>query len=708
MSPSTDPHGDAVDGGHDDGGHDDGGHGDHADMFRRQFWRSLWLAVPILVTSRTVWGWFGVELPDAVFIDAVGPVLGTVLYLDGGRVFLTQGWQELRNRTPGMMALIAMAITVAFTASWASQLGWLELDEFWWELAGLIVIMLLGHWQEMRAIGQARSALDSLAALIPDTAELVDGDDTREVAVADLSRGDVVVVRPGSSVPADGVIAAGAAEFDESMLTGESTPVDHDTGDDVVAGSVALGSSVRVEVTATGGDTALAGIQRMVEEAQSSTSRTQVLADRAAAGLFWYATAAAVVTAVVWVALGNPGQAVARTVTVLVIACPHALGLAIPLVVSLATSMAARRGILVRDRMALEGMRQVDTVVFDKTGTLTEGAHRVTDMATRDGAERDDVLGLAAAAESDSEHPLARAIVAWAADQGVEVPQPSDFRSEAGKGVAATVDGRDVVVGGPAMLADLGLENDVADGVADAVAEWVGRGAAVLHVVVDGHVVAALALEDAVRDVSGAAVDELHDAGVRVVMATGDASQVADRVAGELGIDDVHAQVQPGDKHDLVAALHDDGAVVAMVGDGVNDAPALAAADVGIAIGAGTDVAAASAQIVLASDDPRNVAVVRRLSAATYQKMRQNLVWAAGYNVVAVPLAAGVLAPIGFVLPPAVGAILMSLSTIIVAANAQLLRRADIDGPHAERESRDDRASGPDDVREDRGDRVRA
>ncbi|MBY5160881.1 heavy metal translocating P-type ATPase [Nitriliruptoria bacterium AS10] len=648
-------------------------------MFRRQFVRSLWLAIPIILTSRMIWMWFGVELPDNVLVDAVGPVLGTILFLDGGRVFLTSGWRELRDRSPGMMALIGMAITVAFVASWLSEFGVLDL-EFWWELAGLIVIMLLGHWQEMKAIGQAQSALDSLAELLPDEAELVTDDGTRTVAASELSAGDVVLVRPGAAVPADGTIVDGEAEFDESMLTGESAPVAHGPGDELVAGSVAAGSAVRVEVTATGDDTTLAGIQAMVQEAQTSRSRTQVLADRAAAALFWYASIAALVTAVVWLLLGQPDQAVTRTVTVLVIACPHALGLAIPLVVSLSTAMAARRGILVRDRLALERMRQVDTVLFDKTGTLTAGDHRVTDRVVVDGWDDDEALALAAAVESDSEHPLARAIVAAAADAGIAVPEAGDFRSIAGRGVAAQVDGRRVAVGGPSLLDEESLADsagtrelgEVTDG-------WRDRGAAVLHLVVDEQVVAALALEDTIRDVSASAVAGLHDAGIRVVMATGDAPQVADHVADALGIDEVHAQVLPEDKERLVADLQDDGATVAMVGDGVNDAPALARADVGLAIGAGTDVAAASAHIVLASDDPRNVAVVRRLSAASYRKMQQNLAWAAGYNVIAVPLAAGVLAPIRFVLPPAVGAILMSLSTIIVAANAQLLRRVDLD-----------------------------
>ncbi len=664
--------------GHDGSGHDGSGHDGHAEMFRAQFLRSLWLAIPILLTSATLWGWVGVTLPDVALLHWVGPVLGTVLFVDGGRVFLTSGWQELRDRQPGMMALIALAITVAFAASWASEFGWLDL-EFWWELAALIVVMLLGHWQEMRAIGQAQSALDSLAELLPDEAELLDGDDTRTVSASELATGDVVLVRPGASVPADGTIVVGEAEFDESMLTGESAPVAHGEGDELVAGSVAVGSSVRVEVSATGDDTALAGIQRMVADAQSSTSRTQVLADRAAAWLFWYALAAAVLTFVTWIVVGQLDQAVPRTVTVLVIACPHALGLAIPLVVSLSTARAASAGILVRDRLALETMRRVDTVVFDKTGTLTEGDHHVTDVVAADGSDPAEVVALAAAAESDSEHPLARAIRARADDDELAVPQATDFASAAGRGVSATVDGRAVVVGGPSMLEDRDLgEGAGGDAVAGPAASWRDRGAAVLHVVVDGGVVGAMALEDEVREVSRQAVDTLHDAGVRVVMATGDAGQVADHVAEVLGIDEVHSQVLPEDKEALVRDLQDRGEVVAMVGDGVNDAPALARADVGMAIGAGTDVAAASAAIVLASDDPRNVAVVRRLSTASYRKMQQNLVWAAGYNIVAVPLAAGVLAPVGFVLPPAVGAVLMSLSTIIVAANAQLLRRVDL------------------------------
>jgi Cu2+-exporting ATPase len=659
------------------GGHDSGGHGSHADMFRRLFWINLALSVPVILLSTTVQGWLGYELefPGREWIVAG---LGIVVFLYGGRPFFTMGLGELRDRSPGMMALISLAITVAFGASLATSLGLFDLD-FWWELAGLIVVMLLGHWLEMRAVGQASSALDELAALLPDTAERVTDDGTETVRVAELAAGDVVLVRPGERVPADGEIAEGRADFDESLLTGESTPVAHGEGDRVIAGAVAAGSSVRVRIDAVGDDTTLAGIQRLVAEAQESSTPTQRLADRAAAFLFWLAIGSAIVTAVVWLVVGEPGEAVTRTVTVLIIACPHALGLAIPLVVSISTTSAARQGLLVRDRVALERVRQVDTVVFDKTGTLTRGEHVVAELLSVGGAHLDEVLRLVAAAEQDSEHPLARAIVAEADDRGIDVPAMEDFRSDTGRGVAATVDGHEVAVGGPALLEDrdIDLATLLGDD-ADAVQGWRDRGDAVIVGLVDGDPRLVLALRDEVREVAREAVDQLHRDGVRVVMLTGDARNVAEAVAEELGIDEVRAEVLPEDKDAEITRLRDDGAVVAMVGDGVNDAPALARADVGIAIGAGADVAAAAAQIVLASDDPRNVAVMRRLSAATYRKMQQNLVWAAGYNVIAIPLAAGVTAPLGFVLPPAVGAIIMSLSTVIVALNAQLLRRVDL------------------------------
>ncbi|WP_298889302.1 heavy metal translocating P-type ATPase [uncultured Serinicoccus sp.] len=633
----------------------------------------LALAVPTVLASQMFAHLLGYELPDLPGLAWVSPVLGTVMYAWGGRPFLTGAVSEVRGRSPGMMLLIGMAITVAFLASWGSTLGVLdERLDFWWELALLVVIMLLGHWIEMRSLAATSSALDSLAALLPDEAERVEGDSTVTVAPADLEVGDVVVVRPGASVPADGRIVDGSASMDESMVTGESTPVRREQGDDVVAGTVATDSGLRVEVTATGDETTLAGIQKLVSQAQSSSTRTQRLADRAAGWLFWFALGAAVVTAVVWSSLGMPDAAVVRAITVLVIACPHALGLAIPLVVSIATERAARGGVLVTDRLALETMRSVDTVLFDKTGTLTLGEPTVTAVEPADGRTEQDVLRLAAAAEADSEHPLARAIVDAAAERGLDVPRSGDFASSPAVGVRAVVDGVTVQVGGPSLLEQEGLpELDVAQ-------RWRADGAIILHVVADGEVVGALRLADGVRPESREAIDALHTAGVDVVMITGDAQAVADAVAHELGVDRVFAGVRPEDKSSTVAELQAEGRTVAMVGDGVNDAPALAQADVGLAIGAGTDVAIGSAGVVLAGSDPRSVLAVMDLSRASYRTMTQNLWWAAGYNLLAVPLAAGVLAPVGFVLPMSVGALLMSASTVVVALNAQLLRRLDL------------------------------
>ncbi|EYT59073.1 ATPase [Microbacterium sp. UCD-TDU] len=633
----------------------------------------LILAVPVVVFSMMFSMLLGYALPDAAWVGWISPVLGTVMYVWGGAPFLTGAVSELRARKPGMMLLIALAITVAFLASWGASLGLLhhELD-FWWELALLIVIMLLGHWIEMRSLAQTTSALDSLAALLPDEAEKVEGDTTVTVAPADLLVGDVVVVRPGGRVPADGRIVQGSASMDESMITGESRPVRRSDGDQVIAGTVATDSGVRVEITAIGEDTALAGIQKLVTEAQTSSSRAQRLADKAAGWLFWFALAAAAVTAIVWTIVGQPDAAVIRTITVLVIACPHALGLAIPLVVSIATERAARGGVLIKDRLALESMRTVDTVLFDKTGTLTKGTPAVTAIDPVSGIAADQLLAWAAAAEADSEHPLAKAIVNAAKEKTLPVPSSSDFESSPAVGVRARVDGHVVQVGGPYML-----EQENADElpVAD---EWRDEGAIILHVLIDGQVAGALRLADEIRSESRHAVDALHERGVQVVMITGDADAVAASVAGELGIDRYFAGVRPEDKASKVKELQGEGRKVAMVGDGVNDAPALAQADVGIAIGAGTDVAIASAGVILASDDPRSVLSVIELSRASYRKMKQNLWWAAGYNLLSVPLAAGVLAPIGFVLPMSVGAVLMSLSTIVVALNAQLLRRLDL------------------------------
>lgn len=666
-------------GAHDHAGHNGhaapshAGHAGHAAKFGRLFWVMLILAVPVVALSPMFGMLAGYQVPSVGLLPLIPPLLGTVIYAWGGSPFLVGAMDELRNRRPGMMLLIGLAITVAFLASWGATLGLLSHTlEFWWELALLVVIMLLGHWLEMRSLAQTSNALDSLAALLPDTAEVVRGDRTEQVAPADLVVGDLVLVRPGGSIPADGRIVAGEAELDESMVTGESRTVRRGVGDAVTAGTVSTDSGLRIEVTATGDDTALAGIGRLVEQAQSSSSHAQRLADRAAAWLFWFALGSAALTGIVWALLGEPQQAVVRVITVLVIACPHALGLAIPLVVAISTERAARAGVLVKDRLALERMRTIGTVVFDKTGTLTKGQPGLVSIQAVGGRSEADVLALAAAAEADSEHPLARAIVRAAESRGLSVPPASGFHSEPALGVSAQVGGEQVRVGGPRLLTATGLSDPFVGSAAES------PGLTRLYVVQAGRVIGAVSLADEVRPESADAVAELHRHGIRVAMITGDARSVAERIASELGIDTVLAEVRPEDKASQIASLQAGGQRVAMVGDGVNDAPALAQADVGLAIGAGTDVAIASAGVILAGDDPRSVVSVIELSKASYRKMQQNLWWAAGYNVIAVPLAAGVLAGIGINLPMEVGAILMSLSTVVVALNAQWLRRLDL------------------------------
>lgn len=660
--------------GHDEHGHGNHDHGDHVGQFRRLFWIMLILGIPVVGFNPMFADLLGYPLSDAAWVWWVSPILGTVIYFWGGQPFLTGAIAEIRARQPGMMLLIGLAITVAFIASWGATLSIVDHQlNYWWELALLVVIMLLGHWIEMRSLAQTTSALDSLAALLPDEAERVDDDEIVTVAPADLVVGDVVIVRPGAAIPADGQIVDGSASLDESMVTGESKAIRREVGDHVVAGTVATDSGIRVEVTAIGDDTALAGIQQLVSDAQASSSKAQRLADTAAAWLFWFALGAALLTAIIWALIDTPGTTVVRTITVLVIACPHALGLAIPLVVSIATERAARGGVLIKDRLALESMRTVNAVLFDKTGTLTKGEPTVTGIhPVGDQHNDDDVLALAAAAEADSEHPLARAIVGAAQQRGLEIPAATNFSSSPAVGVKATVAGADIEVGGPYLL-EQHDQDELA--IAD---QWRQEGAIILHVLSDGAVIGALRLADEIRQASYDAVAALHAENIQVVMITGDAQAVADTVAQDLEIDRVFAGVRPEDKAAKVAELQAEGKKVAMVGDGVNDAPALAQADVGIAIGAGTDVAIGSAGVILASSDPRSVLSVFELSQATYRKMRQNLWWAAGYNLAAVPLAAGVLAPIGFVLPMSVGAILMSASTVVVALNAQLLRRLDL------------------------------
>ncbi len=672
MAPAPHEHGEHAGHGMD---HPVASHGAHAAddrhaghsvaMFRDKFWLSLLLTVPVVVLSPDIAEWSGYTLPAFPGLEFVPAVLGTVIFLYGGLVFIRGAAGELRDRQPGMMTLISLAIVVAFVTSWAGTLRLFEV-EIWWELSTLITIMLLGHWLEMRSIAQARGALAALAELLPDTAERVTEHGTQTVALGDLAVGDVVLVRPGGRAPADGKVVEGGADVDESMVTGESRSVAKRMGDAVIAGTVAAGGSLRIRVEAVGDQTALSGIMRMVAAAQASGSRAQALADRAAALLFYVALAAGVTTLVGWWVLGDREGALLRTATVLVIACPHALGLAIPLVIAISTSLGARNGLLVKDRLALERARDLDVVVFDKTGTLTVGRPVVAELEAGDETE---LLRLAASVEADSEHPLARAVVSAAEARGIAWPKAEEFAALPGRGARARVDGREVSVGGPRMIADAALEPVPAS------AAWAHEGMTVLHVIADGQLVGALGLEDQIRPESAEAIARLHAMGVKVAMITGDAQQVADSVARRLGIDEVAAQVLPADKADAVRRFQAGGRRVAMVGDGVNDAPALATADVGIAIGAGTDVAVESAGIVLVRSDPRDVVGAIELSRATYRKMIQNLVWATGYNVVAIPVAAGVLAPWGIDLPMAVGAVAMSASTIIVAANAQLLRR---------------------------------
>ncbi|HEY8179300.1 MAG TPA: heavy metal translocating P-type ATPase [Candidatus Limnocylindria bacterium] len=615
--------------------------------------------------------WLGYQAPVFHGSEWIPPVVGSIIFVYGGLVFLKGARDELRDRQPGMMTLISLAILVAFAASWAATLGIFEVD-VWWELSTLITVMSLGHWIEMRSIMQAQGALSALAELLPDSAERVTRGGTEIVPLDALAVGDVVLVRPGTRVPADGTVAEGAADLDESMITGESRPVAKQPGDQVVAGTVTAGGSLRVRVTAVGEQTALSGIMRLVAEAQASQSHAQVLADRAAALLFFVALGAGVITLVVWTALGQPEEALIRTATVLVIACPHALGLAIPLVIAISTTLGARNGLLVKDRLALERAREVKVVIFDKTGTLTRGEPVVAGIVAAPGSDGDALLALTAAVEADSEHPLARAVVRAAAERQLAQPAASAFEALAGRGAGAIVDGRQVQVGSSRLVEELGLA--VPPTIAHAAEQWAGQGRTVLFTVADGSVHGALALEDEIRPESAEAVARLHEMGLRVAMITGDAQAVADSVARRIGIDQVAAQVLPADKAAAVRRFQGGGVRVAMVGDGVNDAPALAQADVGIAIGAGTDVAVESAGIVLVRSDPRDVAAAIVLSRAAYRKMVQNLVWATAYNAVAIPVAAGLFVPLGFSLPMSIGALVMSVSTIVVAANAQLLR----------------------------------
>jgi Cu2+-exporting ATPase len=653
-----------------------GDHNRHAGhsvaMFRDKFWLSFALTIPVVFWSADVQHWLGYTAPTFPGSKFIPPVLGTLVFFYGGLVFIRGARGELADRKPGMMTLISLGIIAAFGTSLAGTFGLFEID-VWWELTSLITIMLLGHWLEMRAVSQARGALDALAALLPDTAERVKGADTESVSLSELRIGDIVLVRPGARVPADGTVVEGAADVDESMITGESKTVPKAAGAKVIAGTVASGGSLRVGITAVGDQTALSGIMRLVATAQASGSRAQALADRAAAILFYVAVASGAITFIYWWVSGDQEHALIRTATVLIIACPHALGLAIPLVIAISTSLGAQNGLLVKDRLVLERVRDLDIVIFDKTGTLTRGSPAVSDVVAAPGIAESDLMALAAAVESNSEHPLAKAIVAETKRRSVAPLSATNFEALPGRGAKALVKGKSVEVGGPRLL--MAVRVTMPPDVEKLTTAWASAGKTVLYTVVEGRLVGAFAVEDEIRPESREAVTELHRLGIRVAMITGDSKTVANSVARRIGIDEVAAEVLPADKAAAVERFQAGDKNVAMVGDGVNDAPALATADVGIAIGAGTDVAIESAGIVLVRSDPRDVVGAIELSRATYRKMIQNLVWATAYNVVAIPAAAGLFVRWGVELPMSVGAVAMNLSTIIVAFNAQLLRR---------------------------------
>jgi Cu2+-exporting ATPase len=644
-------------------------------LFRQKFWLSLILTIPVVVWAKHIQDLLGYTAPSFPGSDRLPALLGTVIFFYGGLIFLRGAWTEIRSRLPGMMTLISLAITVAFVFSAVVELGFIEGEPLWWESATLITIMLLGHWIEMRSISEASGALQELAKLIPDMAHRVVDGGEKDVAVSQLRAGDTLVVRPGENIPADGIVRKGRSDVNEAMITGESRPVTKDEGVEVIAGTINGTGSLRIEVTGTGDKTKLSGIMRLVSDAQRSKSRVQHLADRAARILTVVAIVAGVVTFAVWQILGAPIDfTLTRVVTVLVIACPHALGLAVPLVVAISTTLGVHGGLLVRDRRGLEEARLLNTVIFDKTGTLTLGEFRVVDLGVRDGTQPDGALAIAAAIETESEHPIARGIVKTAADRLLSLPTVEAFNAIPGRGVEATVQGTAYRIGGPALLEQLGA--DVPDMLRAIAEKASARGQAAIYLLAGNAAIAVFAVADAIREESRAAIAALHAAGIEVAMLTGDAEPVARAVAADLGIDTVFARVLPEDKASRVRALQVQGKKVAMVGDGVNDAPALATADIGIAIGAGTDVAVEAGHIVLVRSDPRDIPRVVSLSRATYRKMIQNLWWAAGYNIVAIPLAAGALAAWGMLLTPAVGAVLMSASTIVVAINAQLLRRA--------------------------------
>lgn len=650
-----------------------GKHAGHSTaMFFRKFWVSLTLTIPVVLYADVVEKIFKWSPPDFFGSEYVPLAFGSVVFLYGGWVFLVGAWREIQGRMPGMMTLISIAISAAYF--WSVYAAIVRAETLFWELTTLITIMLLGHWLEMRAVSGAQGALKELSKLLPDVAEVIRGGRTETIPLSELREHNIILVRPGAKIPADGRIVDGESDVNESMITGESKPVSKKQNGEVIAGTINGDGALRIEVAQIGEKTFLAGVMRLVAEAQASKSRLQILSDRAAFYLTVIAVVGGIVTLVAWIAAGREiSFAVARLVAVLVIACPHALGLAVPLVASISTTKAAQNGFLVKQRIALEAARTIDTVLFDKTGTLTRGEFGVVDIWVVRDQSKDEVLRLAASLNALSEHPIAKAVVAKAKEHGVSLKEPKKFEALKGRGVKAFIEEKEIMVGGPALLENIGIS--VPSELLRQVQDAGKKGQTIIFVLKERTLLGAMALADIVREESRQAIASLKEMGVRASMITGDSEDVAKWVSDELGIDEYFARVLPSQKSEKVQELQRRGLKIAMVGDGINDAPALAQADLGIAIGAGTNVAIESAGIILVRNDPRDIVKIIKLSRMTYKKMIQNLFWATGYNVVALPLAAGILAFRGILLEPALAAVFMSVSTVIVAINALFLKK---------------------------------
>lgn len=643
--------------------------GHHVDDFKKRFYICLIITIPIMALSPMIQMFIGVHwrFPyDTVLLF----LLSTFVFFYGGKPFLVGAYRELKQKSPGMMTLISLAIVVAYVYSSLIVIGLTDVD-FFWELATLIVIMLLGHWLEMKSILGASNALEELVKLIPSEAHLItENGDIKEVSVSELSPEQTILIKPGERIPVDGIIVKGQSSLDESMLTGESVPVIKNPGDKLIGGAVNGEGALTVTVTNSGEKGYLSQVISLVKEAQESKSKTQNLSDRAAKWLFYVALGAGLITLIVWLSLGYGFNfAIERMVTVMIIACPHALGLAVPLVVSTTTSIAAKKGLLIRNRTAFEEARKLNAVVFDKTGTLTQGKFGITDILPASGYTETEILTLVGSLEAQSEHPISKGVVEEVKNREIKIPEPESFEALTGKGLKGKVNGKDVLVVSPGFMEDQKIDYPIAE-----YNKLASQGKTVVFAVVDNQYAGLIGLADKVRDSAKNAVENLKSLEIKSMMLTGDNRKVAQWVGESLHLDEIYAEVLPHQKADKITEIQKEGYMVAMTGDGVNDAPALAKADLGIAIGAGTDVAIETADIVLVRSDPNDVVSILDLSRKAYNKMIQNLWWASGYNIIAIPLAAGILYGAGIVLNPAIGAILMSLSTIVVAINAKLLR----------------------------------